>query len=162
MSTSITERILGNNKIYTDKYYRDIFLLTKSLTLVCFEEAKLYNEFVKEGYNFQVDNEDKSTWRYYKHLLGEQHPVDKPIQLVSIDNGEIITLTKDTIAFHRSTRDELLKFDFYYKELVDKYPDQELRIKSIINENYELEDKLPEIVREALFISGSCPYAVTS
>lgn len=33
-------------------------------------------------------------------------------------------------------------------------------IKEYIEETYELEDKLPEIVREALFISGSCPYAI--
>lgn len=33
-------------------------------------------------------------------------------------------------------------------------------IKGYIEETYELEDKLPEIVREALFMSGSCPYAV--
>lgn len=33
-------------------------------------------------------------------------------------------------------------------------------IKEYIEETYELEDKLPDIVREALFISGSCPYAV--
>ena len=33
-------------------------------------------------------------------------------------------------------------------------------IKEYIEENYELEDRLPEIVREALFISGSCPYAI--
>ena len=33
-------------------------------------------------------------------------------------------------------------------------------IKEYIEETYELEDRLPEIVREALFISGSCPYAI--
>jgi len=33
-------------------------------------------------------------------------------------------------------------------------------IKEYIEDVYELEDKLPDIVREALFISGSCPYAI--
>lgn len=133
MSTSITERVLGNNKIYTDKYYRDIFLLVKSITVVCNEEAKLYNSLIEEYYNLVVDKNDRSTWRYYKHLLGEYHQVDQPIELVSIDNGNTITLTKDTIIFHRSTREELLKFGYYYKELVDRYPTQELLIKTIIN-----------------------------
>lgn len=33
-------------------------------------------------------------------------------------------------------------------------------LKEYVDDNYELEDKLPEIVREALFVSGSCPYAI--
>lgn len=36
------------------------------------------------------------------------------------------------------------------------------RVKEYVEENYELEDKLPEITREALFMSGSCPFAIIS
>lgn len=133
MSSSITERILGNNRIYTDKYYRDIFLLTKSFTIVCKEEAGLYNDLISEFYGKEIDHNEPSTWRYYTHLTGEYHELDSPIQLVSIDSGNTITLSKETIIYHRSTRDELLKFGYYYKELVDRYPTQELLIKSIIN-----------------------------
>lgn len=133
MSSSITERILGNNNMYTDKYYRDIFLLTKSFTILCKEEAKLYNDFIVDFYGKTIDYNEPGTWRYYKHLLGEYHETDTPIQLVSIDNGSTVLLSKETIIYHRSTRDELLKFGYYYKELVDKYPAQELLIKSIIN-----------------------------
>lgn len=133
MSSSITERILGNNKIYTDKYYRDIFLLTKSLTIYCKEEAKLYNDLITEFYGLTVDTNRPETWRYHKHLIGEYHETDKPIEVISVDNGNTIILSKDSIIYHRSTREELLKFGYYYKELVDKYPTQELLIKSIIN-----------------------------
>ena len=133
MSSSITERILGNNRIYTDKYYRDIFLLTKSFTIYSKDECLLYNNLITEFYGTHVDSSKPETWRYHKHLTGNYHETDKPIELVSIDNGNTIVLSKDTIIYHRSTRDELLKFGYYYKELVDKYPTQELLIKSIIN-----------------------------
>ena len=133
MSSSITERILGNNRIYTDKYYRDIFLLTKSFTIYSKDECLLYNNLITEFYGIHVDTSKPETWRYHKHLTGNYHETDKPIELVSIDNGNTIVLSKDTIIYHRSTRDELLKFGYYYKELVDKYPTQELLIKSIIN-----------------------------
>lgn len=133
MSSSITEKILGNNTLYTDKFYKDVFLLTKSFTFYSKDEAKLYNQVVVDVYKQQIDYNDLSSWRYHKHLIGEYHPVDRPIELISVDNGTTVTLTKDTIIYHRSTREELLKFDYFYKQLVDKYPDQELLIKSIIN-----------------------------
>ena len=42
------------------------------------------------------------------------------------------TLNQASIAEHVATRSELLQFGFYYKELVDRYPDQELLIRSLI------------------------------
>lgn len=33
-------------------------------------------------------------------------------------------------------------------------------IKKYVNDNYELEDKAPEIIKEALFNSGACPYVI--
>lgn len=35
-------------------------------------------------------------------------------------------------------------------------------VKTYVEENYELENKLPDIVREALFVSGACVYGVIS
>lgn len=138
MSSSITERILGNNNIYTDKYYKDTILLTKSIVVVSSTEAKLYNEYVFERFKVQEDKTNPHLWRYYRHLEGSYHSVDTPMVLTSLDSGAEIILDKVTIDFHRTTRDELLKFDYFYKELVDRYPDQELLIKSIINKSDRL------------------------
>lgn len=132
MGTSITERILGNNKLTTDNYYRDVIDLTKSIVLVNSREATLYNEYVKDTYGVEANQTDKTTWRYYRHLAGQYHDVDVPIQVVSVDNGSTFELTPSSIVLHRLTRRQLLKFGIFYKELVDKYPEQEILIKSII------------------------------
>jgi len=133
MSTSITEKILLNNTLYTDTYLRNTINLTKSISIVNAKEAHLYNEYIETNYpTFAVDKANKNSWRYYLHLSGQMHPVDKPITLTSVDNGEIITLDRATIRLHRITREELLKFDLFYKELIDRFPEQELYIKAII------------------------------
>lgn len=145
MAISLTEKVLANNKFYTDKYLKDSINLTKSITLVNAREAALYNDYIRATYpGFQIDATDKSTWRYYLHLAAQYHPLDRPVTLTSIDNGETITLTATTIALHRITRTELLKFDLLYKELVDRYPEQELYIKSLINTSAK--PTLPQIL----------------
>lgn len=139
MAKSITEKILGNNKFYTDKYLKDSINLVKSIILTSSKEAVSYNDYIAIAYpQFNLDLNDKTTWRYYKHITSEQHPLDQPITLTSIDNGETITLSPTTIHLHRITRNELLKFDLFYKELVDRFPEQELYIKSVINTSSKL------------------------
>lgn len=134
MSISITERILSSNKFYTDKYLKDTINLTKSITLKNNKEATLYNEYIVNIYpSHFIDNSDKRTWRYYKHLSGEVYSLDVPMVVISIDNGESIELSPQSLSFHKLTHKELLKFDLFYKEIVDKYPDQELYLKTIIN-----------------------------
>lgn len=133
MSISIAERILSSNKFYTEKYLKDTINLVKSISLVSSKEASLYNTYISIKYpTHSVDLTDKTTWRYYKHLSGQYHSLDTPITLTSIDNGETITLNPTALKLHRLTHQELLKFDLLYKELVDKYPEQELLIKSLI------------------------------
>lgn len=133
MSTPITEKILLNNTLYTDTYLKNTINLTKSLSIVNAKEANLYNEYLGDKYKTHViDKNDKTSWRYYRHLAGLTHPVDQFITLTSMDNGETITLDRISIRLHRITRNELLKFDLFYKELVDRFPEQELYIKAII------------------------------
>lgn len=134
MTASITEKILSSNKFYTDRYLKDTINLTKSILFTNKTEAQLYNEYIAQTYkSHTVDETDKTTWRYYLHLSGQYHPVDKPIELISIDNGESIILSPTTVHLHRLTRAELLRFGLSYKELVDRYPEQELLIKSLIS-----------------------------
>lgn len=136
MATSIIEKILGNNNLYTNNYITDVINLTKSIVIKNDNEALDYNQYVLNNYpTYPINTSDQSTWRYYRHLAGLYHPVDREIKLTSIDNGNIIPLTKTSMSLHQKTRDELLTFSLYYKELVDNYPEQELYIKSIICNN---------------------------
>lgn len=132
MSTPILEKILGNNILFNN-YIKDTINLTKSINIKNNNEAKLYNEYIKLAYPTHIiDETDKTTWRYYKHLMGEYHAVDKPIIITSLDNGESISLNRNTLSLHRKTRKELLKFGLFYKQIIDKYPEQELYVKAII------------------------------
>ncbi len=143
MSISITEKILSSNKFYTDKYLKDTLNLTKSILMTNSKEATLYNEYIENNYTqHSIDYTDKTTWRYYKHLSAQYHSLDTPITLISIDNGETITLSPESLLLHRITHTELLKYDLFYKETVDRYPEQELYIRSTISTSpkYSIQD----------------------
>ena len=86
MSTPIIEKILGNN-ILANTYIKDTINLTKSINIKNDNEAKLYNDYIKLAYpTHLIDLSDKTTWRYYKHLMGEYHALDNPITITSLDN----------------------------------------------------------------------------
>lgn len=132
MSTPIVEKVLGNN-ILASGYIKDTINLTKSINVKNENEAKLYNEYIKLAYpSHTVDQSNKATWRYYKHLAGEYHPVDTQIIITSLDNGSPIPLERGMLSLHRKTKKELLKYGLFYKQIVDQYPEQELYIKAVI------------------------------
>lgn len=132
MSTPIVEKILGNN-ILANNYIRDTLNLTKSINIKNDNEAKSYNELIKQVYpTHNIDLADKTSWRYYKHLFGEYHALDTEIVIVSLDNGSPIPLNRQTLNLHRKTKKEILKYGLFYKQIVDDYPQQELYIKAVV------------------------------
>lgn len=133
MSTSITEDILSSNRLYTDTYLKNTINLTKSIVIKNDKEARLYNQFIELNYPDHKVSASKVTWRYYKHLSGQYHSLDKPMELISVDNGNLIELNTNNIRLNKNTHKELLKYSYYYEELVSKYPEQELLIKTLIS-----------------------------
>lgn len=133
---NIAESILGNNNFLTNNYFKDIINLAKSIVIKNNKEAILANDFIKLAYpNYTINETDKRTWRYYKHLNGEYHELDVPINIISLDNGNTILLNKTNINNHLKTKKELLNFGLYYKQVVSKYREQELFIRSCITDN---------------------------
>lgn len=133
MRPSISQKVLGINKLYLDYYITDTINLVKSINIVSSTEADSYNELIKLTFpTYEINYQDKTTWQYYLHLNAKTHPLDRPIELISLDNGDTVILTPASINNHRQTKNELLRFSDYYKELVSKYPTQELYIKSCI------------------------------
>ena len=133
MATSIIDTLLGNNSVLTKSYLADTIRLTKSIQIKNDVEAKLYNDYIKLTYpSVTINTADRTTWRYYKHLSGQYHSVDVMMSVISIDNGDTIDLTISNLLLHKKTKQELLKFDKFYLELVNKYPEQELLLKSLI------------------------------
>lgn len=128
---NIIQQVLGNNSFYADAYIKDSINFVKSIVFVNGNEAKSYNDLIAIRYPNFIVSDQKPLWRYYKHLIGELHELDVPVMAVSVDNGTTIQLTRATLAIHRKTRNEILKFGLYYDELVKKYPEQELYIRGI-------------------------------
>lgn len=132
MSTPILEKILGNN-ISANNYIKDTINLTKSINVKNDNEAQSYNDYIKLVYTtHSIDLADKTTWRYYKHLAGEYHVLDTPINIISLDNGMQIPLNREILDLHRKTKKEILKYGLLYKQIVDDYPEQELYVKAVV------------------------------
>jgi len=133
---NIIENVLQENSYYTKAFIDDCIKLIKSLTILSHIEANFYNEYIQMNYpDYIIDLYDKTKWRYYKHIVGEYHELDKPIVIKSIDNGQDIILNKTNMTLHKKTRLELLKFEKFYDEIVSIYPEQELLIKAIITDS---------------------------
>ena len=133
---NIIEEVLQENSYHTNAFIDDCINLIKSLAILNHIEANLYNENIQMNYpDYKIDLYDKTTWRYYKHIVGQYHELDKPIMIKSVDNGQDIVLNKTNMAIHKKTRLELLKFAKFYDEVVSAYPEQELLIKTIITDN---------------------------
>lgn len=147
MALPLVERILGTSNPYVDKYHAETSNLAKSMTFLCHEEAETYNERIRYYGLGQINEFDKTTWRYYLHVTGNYHELDEMMYVVSRDTREVIELTKENLEMHFETRLELAKFGSFYDEVYEKYPFQNLLIKALVGFSplYKVEDviKLP-------------------
>lgn len=132
MPTPILTKVLTNNSFYTESYIQDTIRLTKSIIIKNHQEAKLYNDYLAIQIPRYTTPESLNDWRYYSHLVSVTHHTDTPITITSIDNGSTVPLTRATLLIHKKTKRELLKFDLFYDELIKKYPQQQLYIRSTI------------------------------
>lgn len=135
MGTNVIESVLGNNTFYTREYLEQSIALIKSIAFKSKAEASGYNDHVKKTYPGFVVSDNKDEWRYYLHLSGRYHAVDQPVMVTSVDNGTQIEVTKVNMGIHRKTRTELLKFGQLYDEVVSRYPEQQLYIKTVISDS---------------------------
>lgn len=132
MALSITEKVLGNNKFYTDTHIKETITLAKSIVIKNDKEARLYNDYLRQTVPGYTEESNPANWRYYRHISGERYPLDRTITAVSVDNGQEFVFDKAAMLVHRRTHEELLKFGLYYEELVKRYPELELYIKGVI------------------------------
>jgi hypothetical protein len=119
-----------------NKYYQiyvdSIFDLASSIVLKFSDAATLMNQWVQGYTNGSYDENDPRTWKYYLNLSGEYFASDTPMMITSLDSLEEIVFSKQNLEFHRATKKAYAFGTTYYKELVDKYPDQEALIRGIL------------------------------
>jgi len=73
------------------------------------------------------------TWKYYLNLSGQYHPTDVPMKVTSMDTHAEIDFTTANMDIHRATWREYQYGSRYYKELIGRYPNQDMLINGILN-----------------------------
>lgn len=119
------------NKYY-QIYVSDILDLASSIVLKFDDAAKLMNEWVLRYTDATFDEHDPRTWKYYQNLCGQYFSSDTVMMITSLDSLEEIAFSKENLEFHRATKKAYAFGTTYYKELVERYPEQEALIRGIL------------------------------
>lgn len=135
------------SETYYQIYKRKCFTLIKSMVIKHSMIADAMNTALMYR-SYDVNYNDKRTWRYYLNLNGQYHVADQDalyarygtnylMVTVSTENGAAdVPLTKDLI--HGEFSDKSLANEYQlggriYKELLARYPEFELLINGILN-----------------------------
>lgn len=117
---------------YYELYLKWVFDLCTTLVIKSEDTALAQNEYlITLGQS--VDEADPASWRYYRHLAGQYHATDEIMTVRSLDTGETIAFTRAMLAEHRTTQREYTIRSRYYRELLERYPDQERLINGILH-----------------------------
>lgn len=119
-----------------NKYYQNYIDgnidLASSIVIKCEDAAKSLNQWVLAYTNVEFDEFNLRTWKYYKNICGEYFDSDKEMVVTSVDSLTEIVFSKQNLEYHRATKKAYAFGTTYYKELVDRYPDQEQLIRGIL------------------------------
>lgn len=124
--------------LYTDKapsvdltvYRKEIYNFLNTVTIKYDPLVEACNDTV-ERKGGQVDKNLPSSWKYYKNIIGEYHPTDTPMYVVSFDTQEKILFSKENLLKSPRTMDNYSVGESYYDELCQLYPSQTDLIKGI-------------------------------
>lgn len=125
-----------SNEFFNFDYHYKIYLekckdLAKSIIIKSDYTAVAMNDIALNK-NAVVDENDKSSWKYYKNVSGEYHYLDEIMRVVSVDTLEEIDFTIENLEKHRATKKAYRYGTLLYQELLTRYPDQELLILGIL------------------------------
>lgn len=120
------------SNIKNDLYEASINRFARTIVVKDQDAALAINRALRER-QFVVNENLPESWKYYKHLAGEYHPSDVEMQIVSLDTQENIIFNKANLAIHLATKREYYYGSEYFNALVEKYPEQELLIRRILN-----------------------------
>lgn len=118
------------NRIDLDNFYSDTFQLTRTMVVKIEAIAERENQVLEKAGHTVLN--DKRTWRYYMNLNGDYHETDEVMTVISLDTGEEIPFTKETMAQHLLTYRQYLKSGDLYKRLTETYDGQTVLINGIL------------------------------
>lgn len=114
-------------------YLESVFKLAKTLTIKSeYSAEKINNDLILKHGITAVDKDDPSSWKYYLNICGEYHPTDEVMHVVSLDTMQSIEFTKANLRLHPATAIGYGIGTRYHKELLLRYPKQELLIFGIL------------------------------
>lgn len=122
---------MGKNylKLYTDDVYR----LAETLVIKSEDTADKINANLVNLYGKSILNEnDKTTWKYYLNISGQYHPKDEILSVVSLDTLQTITFSSENLNIHIATRKDYQYGTRNYNELVSIYPEMEMFILGVL------------------------------
>lgn len=122
-----------NKSNYYQIYLNSVFQLAETIVIKSLATVEALNRYVNEYYGADaVDTLDPGSWKYYQNIAGEYHFSDEVMRVVSMDTLEEITFSKETLLIHRATARGYVYGTRQYKELVSRYPGQEMLILGIL------------------------------
>lgn len=118
---------------YYQIYLSSVFDLANTLSIKFEQAAEAINNkvMIDHGYS-TVDLDEPSTWKYYQNISGSYHFSNKTIEITSLDTLETIVFSKQVLEDHPATVQAYQYGTRYYKELLYKYPEEELLIRGIL------------------------------
>lgn len=118
---------------YYQIYLSSVFDLANTLSIKFEQAAEAINNKVMIDYGYDaVDLDDPTSWKYYQNISGSYHFSNQTIEVTSLDTLETIIFNKTVLEEHPATVQAYQYGSRYYKELLYKYPEEELLIRGIL------------------------------
>jgi hypothetical protein len=122
---------VSNN--YYELYVENVLKLAETIVIKFENSAIAENEWITKNYGSSyVDQNDKASWRYYRHICGYNHPIDVKIEVTSLDTLQIIEFNRQNLLVHKATARAYQYGSRYYRELLLLHPSYERYILGVL------------------------------
>jgi hypothetical protein len=129
-------------------FQRQIYDFLRTVTIKYTPIAEYINSNLLER-GLYVNDQDPTSWKYYKNMMGEYHSSDTLMYVNSVDTQVQILFSKENLNLHPRTRSLYVPGGQYHDRLCDLYPNQVDLIKSIL---FPVDDLTKAITSEDLTI----------
>lgn len=121
-------------------YIANVLSLARTMMVKCSSVADAINADMVQRFDasggdirYLVNESYPQGWKYYMNIAGQYHPADTPMTVISQDTLQTIYFTIENLQENTATALAYAPGGRYYKDLVNRYPAQELLIRGILN-----------------------------
>lgn len=117
---------------YYQIYVDSVKQLATSIVIKSNDTALALNKNLLVTYGPNAVSSNMATWQYYLNISGNYHYANTVMTIISLDTLETIDFTKDNLRTHTGTAKAYSYGSRSYKELLNRYPEQERLILGIL------------------------------